>query len=53
LTKEEGLDSIKEQVRNRKALDLVISSADIRIEEVAGLSEPKAATGEEAEQAEE
>jgi trigger factor len=53
LTKEEALDSIKEQVRNRKALDLVISSADIRIEEVAGLGEQKAATGEEAEQAEE
>ncbi|HJQ69540.1 MAG TPA: trigger factor [Blastocatellia bacterium] len=52
LTKEEGLDSIKEQVRNRKALDLVISSADIRIEEVAGLSEQKAATGEKGEKAE-
>lgn len=46
LTKEDALDSIKEQVRNRKALDLVISSADIRIEEVAGLSEQKATTGE-------
>lgn len=53
LTKEEALDSIKEQVRNRKALDLVISSADIRIEEVAGLGEQKAATGEKTEQAEE
>ena len=53
LTKEESLDSIKEQVRNRKALDLVISSADIRIEEVAGLSEQKAAAGGENEQADE
>ncbi|HEX5734018.1 MAG TPA: trigger factor [Blastocatellia bacterium] len=53
LTKEDGLDSIKEQVRNRKALDLVISSADIRIEEVAGLSEQKATTGETGEQTEE
>ena len=52
LTKEEALDSIKEQVRNRKALDLVISSADIRIEEVAGLSEQKATTGEEGGQTE-
>jgi len=38
LTKEGSLDSIKEQVRNRKALDLVIASAETRIEEVAGLS---------------
>lgn len=38
LTKEGSLDSIREQVRNRKALDLVIASADTRIEEVAGLS---------------
>jgi trigger factor len=38
LTKEGSLDSIKEQVRNRKALDLVIASADTRIEEVEGLS---------------
>jgi trigger factor len=37
LTKEDSLDSIREQVRNRKALDLVIASADIRIEEVEGL----------------
>jgi trigger factor len=37
LTKEGSLDSIKEQVRNRKALDLVIASADTRIEEVEGL----------------
>ncbi|MCI0489431.1 MAG: hypothetical protein L0229_22795, partial [Blastocatellia bacterium] len=32
LTKEGGLDSIKRQVRNRKALDFVIASADIRTE---------------------
>ncbi|HWO01854.1 MAG TPA: trigger factor [Blastocatellia bacterium] len=37
LTKEGSLDSIKEQVRNRKALDLVIASADTRIEEVEGI----------------
>jgi FKBP-type peptidyl-prolyl cis-trans isomerase (trigger factor) len=44
LTKEGALDSIKEQVRNRKALDLVINSADTQIEEVEGLGE-NAATG--------
>ncbi|MEK6299609.1 MAG: trigger factor [Acidobacteriota bacterium] len=38
LTKEGSLDSIREQVRNRKALDLVIDSAETRIEEVAGLN---------------
>ena len=38
LTKEGSVDSIKEQVRNRKALDLVIASAETRIEEVAGLN---------------
>ncbi|MFY9573645.1 MAG: hypothetical protein WAV20_19780, partial [Blastocatellia bacterium] len=37
LTKEGSMDSIREQVRNRKALDLVIDSADTRIEEVQGL----------------
>ncbi|HEX8090937.1 MAG TPA: trigger factor, partial [Blastocatellia bacterium] len=37
LTKEGALDSIREQVRNRKALDLVIASAEIRTEEVEGL----------------
>jgi trigger factor len=45
LTKEGSLDSIKEQVRNRKALDLVIASADTRIEEVAGLSGEEVTTG--------
>jgi trigger factor len=34
LTKESSLDSIKEQIENRKALDFVIASADIRTEDV-------------------
>jgi hypothetical protein len=38
LTKEGSLDSIAEQVRHRKALDLVIASAEIRTEEKEGLS---------------
>ncbi|HYX71455.1 MAG TPA: hypothetical protein VE732_01685, partial [Nitrososphaera sp.] len=46
LTKEGTLDSIKEQVRNRKALDLVIASAEIRTEEVEGLGGENAKTGE-------
>jgi trigger factor len=46
LTKEGALDSIKEQVRNRKALDLVIASAEIRTEEVEGLGGENAQTGE-------
>jgi trigger factor len=47
LTKEEALDSIKEQVRHQKALDLVIASADLKTEEVEGLRAPEeAATGE-------
>jgi FKBP-type peptidyl-prolyl cis-trans isomerase (trigger factor) len=37
LTKEEALDSIKEQVRHQQALDLVIASADLKTEEVEGL----------------
>jgi trigger factor len=37
LTKEEALDSIKEQVRQQKALDLVIASANLKTEEVEGL----------------
>ncbi|HKQ07708.1 MAG TPA: trigger factor [Blastocatellia bacterium] len=37
LTKEEALDSIKEQVRQQKALDLVIASAALKTEEVEGL----------------
>jgi hypothetical protein len=43
LTKEKALDSIKEQIRNRKALDFVISSAEIRIEEIEGLGAEEAA----------
>jgi trigger factor len=46
LTKEGALDSIKSQVRNRKALDLVIASAETEIEEVEGLGGADAATGE-------
>jgi trigger factor len=46
LTKEGALDSIREQVRNRKALDLVIASAEIRTEEVEGLGGENAKTGE-------
>lgn len=46
LTKDGGLDSIKEQVKHRKALDLVIASADIKTEEVEGVSGGEAATGE-------
>lgn len=46
LTKEEALDSIKEQVRQQKALDLVIASADLKTEEVEGLRTEDAATGE-------
>ena len=38
LTKEGSLDSITEQVKHRKALDLVIASAEIRTEEKEGLS---------------
>jgi trigger factor len=36
LTKENSLDSIREQVKHRKALDLVIASAEIRTEDVEG-----------------
>ena len=46
LTKEGALDSIKEQVKNRKALDLVIASADIRTEEVEGLGGEDTKTSE-------
>jgi trigger factor len=46
LTKEGALDSIKEQVRNRKALDLVIASANIRTEEVQGSGEQTGNGGE-------
>jgi len=37
LTKENGLDSIKEQIENRKALDLIIASARITEEEHTGV----------------
>ncbi|HYP28358.1 MAG TPA: trigger factor [Blastocatellia bacterium] len=53
LTKDEAMDSIKEQVRNRKALDIVIASADIKTEEVEGLTREESASGEKGEQAEE
>ena len=46
LTKENSLDSIREQVRHRKALDLVIGSAEIRTEEIEGLGADEPATGE-------
>ena len=46
LTKEDSLDSIREQVRHRKALDLVIGSAEIRTEEIEGLGADEPATGE-------
>ncbi|MEK6321550.1 MAG: trigger factor [Acidobacteriota bacterium] len=46
LTKENTLDSIREQVRHRKALDLVIASAEIRTEEMEGLGADEARTGE-------
>src|SRR5262249_34475705 len=36
LTKNGTLDRLREQIRNRKVLDLVISAADIKIEEVEG-----------------
>jgi trigger factor len=51
LTKEGALDSIKSQVRNRKALDFVIASAETQIEEVEGLGEADAiiSKGEQAE----
>jgi trigger factor len=52
LTKEGALDSIKEQVRTRKALDLIIASAELKIEEVKGPGEEAATTGEEDGQAE-
>jgi len=52
LTKENALDSIKEQIRNRKALDLVVSSAEIRIEEIEGLRAEEAAVSDEGKRAE-
>ena len=46
LTKENTLDSIGEQVKHRKALDLVIASAEIRTEEIEGLGADEPTTGE-------
>jgi hypothetical protein len=46
LTKENSLDSITEQVKHRKALDLVIGSAEIRTEEIEGLDADKPAVGD-------
>ena len=46
LTKENSLDSIREQVRHRKALDLVIASAEIRTEDVEGPGAGDSAAGE-------
>ena len=45
LTKENSLDSIREQVRHRKALDLVIASAEIRTEDIEGLGADEPAAG--------
>jgi trigger factor len=46
LTKEGGADSIRDQMRTRKALDFVIDAANVTTEEVDGL-EAKAAGGDE------
>lgn len=43
LTKEGGADSIRNQMRSRKALDLVIDAAHVTVEEVDGLEAGKAA----------
>jgi trigger factor len=52
LTKENGIDSIKEQIENRKALDLVIASAQIREEEHSGVHEASEAEQDDADGAE-
>lgn len=39
LTKEGAIDTIKDQIKTRKALDLVIASAQIETEEVAGVKQ--------------
>lgn len=46
LTKENTLDSIREQVKHRKALDFVIASAEIRSEEIEGLGADEPTTSE-------
>ena len=51
LTKDGAIDSIKEQVRNRKALDIVIASADLKTEEIQGLTRTEPTPGDEGEQA--
>lgn len=53
LTRDNSLDSIRFQIKNRKALDIVIDSADIQIEEVEGLDKISPPTSEEEEQTEE
>jgi trigger factor len=45
LTKENSLDSIREQVKHRKALDLVIASAEIRTEDIEGPGTDEGAGG--------
>jgi trigger factor len=45
LTKENTLDSIREQVKHRKALDLVIASAEIRTEDIEGTGTDEGASG--------
>jgi len=46
LTKEKAVASMKAQVRNERALDLLIASADVRVEEVDGLNEAATKSGE-------
>ncbi|MGH9763016.1 MAG: hypothetical protein ACREDR_40075, partial [Blastocatellia bacterium] len=43
LTKENALGSIKEQLENRRAIDLVIASANTTIEEIEGLGRTEGA----------
>jgi len=45
LTKENSLDSIREQVKHRKALDLVIASAEIETEDIEGPGTDEGAGG--------
>jgi trigger factor len=46
LTKEGGADSIRDQMRSRKALDLVIDAARVTVEEVEGVEAEAAGQGE-------
>ena len=50
LTKEGGADSIKNQMRSRKALDLVVDAAQVTVQEVEGLG-ARAAEDQDAPQA--